>query len=124
MSPMKNFVPVLLEGAHHDDIPAPLQGVPSYSPVDESGYEALYRRLTGQPRVTKGDLGELRPLPSPRLKLEPSPQVDSPGRRPRSKSVLPVILIAVAAAVAGVWRLYDPTGNSSTSGTGPFAICR
>jgi TIR domain len=42
------FIPVLLEGAHESAIPIPWQGVKKYRPTTQEGYEALYRRLTGQ----------------------------------------------------------------------------
>jgi len=57
------FIPVLLEGAHASDIPIPWQGVKKYRPATKQGYEALYRRLTGQPLTPKPALGPLRTLP-------------------------------------------------------------
>jgi hypothetical protein len=73
------FLPVLLDGASLDDVPLPLQGVPSYRPTDEQGYEVLYRRLTGQPLVQKGTLGSLRALPSRRVSVEMLPADGPPG---------------------------------------------
>src|SRR5260370_12384263 len=58
------FIPVLLEGADASAIPIPWQGVKYYQPTTEAGYEELYRRLTGQPRTRKGELGTLEQLPS------------------------------------------------------------
>lgn len=61
------FIPVLLPGAKEDDIPRPLRDgtryhVNAFDLVD-SGYQALYRELTGQLVVTKPRLGEIVPLP-------------------------------------------------------------
>lgn len=57
------FIPVLFEGGRAEHIPTPLQGVTFYRLDTPQGYEALYRRLTEQPAVTKPALGKLRPLP-------------------------------------------------------------
>ena len=57
------LIPVLLDGAKPDDIPAFLQGRPYYLVSTEQGYEELYRRLTNQPRVEKPVLGKLKSLP-------------------------------------------------------------
>jgi hypothetical protein len=67
------FIPVLLEGGQVEHIPGPLQGVTFYRPDTPQGYEALYRRLTEQPAVTKPALGQRRALP-PRQR-----QPDYPG---------------------------------------------
>lgn len=63
----ERFIPVLLDGAKPEDIPAPLQGVSHYRPETEDGYEALYRRITNQPRVRKPSRGALKVLPPDRL---------------------------------------------------------
>ena len=55
------FVPVLFAGAIEDDIPQRLRSVGHFSTVD---YDKLLRRITGQPRVRMGELGQLRSLPS------------------------------------------------------------
>jgi SEFIR domain-containing protein len=57
------FLPVLLEGASEADIPVLWQGVKHYRPATQQGYEALYRRLTGQQFTPKPALGTLRTLP-------------------------------------------------------------
>ena len=60
----EKFIPVLLEGASPDDIPHPLRGFTRYRVNTEPGYDALYRRLTSQPLVSKPALGHLRSLPA------------------------------------------------------------
>jgi tetratricopeptide (TPR) repeat protein len=57
------FIPVLLEEGHASAIPTPWQGVKKYRPTTKEGYEALYRRLTGQPLTPKPALGSLRKMP-------------------------------------------------------------
>ena len=42
------FVPVLIGDANEEHIPVPFQGATHYRIEEEFGYEALYRRLTGQ----------------------------------------------------------------------------
>jgi hypothetical protein len=57
------FIPVLLDPAHEEHIPTPLQGATHYTVDSDEGYEALYRRLTDQPYHLKPKLGKLRRLP-------------------------------------------------------------
>jgi len=57
------FVPVLFESGKVEHIPTPLRGATYYYIDTEQGYEDLYRRLTGQPRTVKPELGKLRKLP-------------------------------------------------------------
>ena|SRR5947209_1639733 len=61
------FIPILLEGGKFEYIPTPLQGATHYRPNTKDGYEALYRRLTGQPRIRKPPRGTLQPLPPENL---------------------------------------------------------
>jgi TIR domain len=58
------FIPVLLQGASHDDIPLPLKGFTHYWADTAAGYDGLYRRLVNQPLVSKPQLGKLRSLPA------------------------------------------------------------
>jgi len=55
------FIPLLLRGEPEDSIPIPLHGHTRYSvavsDLSDAGFDALYRRLTGQPTVVKPDLG-------------------------------------------------------------------
>jgi len=57
------FIPLVLRGEDKLFIPTPLQGVTYYCVATDAGYEELYRRLTGQPKVVKPKLGERRSLP-------------------------------------------------------------
>jgi hypothetical protein len=57
------FIPVVFDEEDAAHIPLMLRGATFYVVSDAEGYEALYRRLTGQPRTLKPDLGKLRPLP-------------------------------------------------------------
>jgi len=57
------FIPVLFQPSDVKYIPAPLAGSTRYYLDSEQGYEDLYRRLTGQPKTTKPELGKLRALP-------------------------------------------------------------
>lgn len=59
----ERFVPVLLGDSGPNDIPSPLQGGAFFRADDATGYEDLYRRLTGQPRVVAAALGHRRTLP-------------------------------------------------------------
>jgi hypothetical protein len=64
----ERFIPVLLPGAAEKDIPLPLRGDTRYQvkafDLNDPGYSALYRELTGQPLLTKPPKGTIAPLPS------------------------------------------------------------
>jgi SEFIR domain len=60
------FVPVLFSDASPDQIPTPIKGGTRYVVDTEGGYEELYRRLTGQPRLLRPALGTIRALPTRR----------------------------------------------------------
>ena len=64
----KRFIPVLLDGATEEQIPITIRGYGHYRvsrfDLGDPGFEALYRDLSGQPYVTKPELGEIRPLPA------------------------------------------------------------
>jgi hypothetical protein len=57
------FVPVLFSDGSPEHIPTPIKGWSHYVVDSEEGYEALYRRLTGQPLTPRPELGEIRALP-------------------------------------------------------------
>jgi len=57
----KRFIPVLLEGGDETYILRPLRSTTYYRYPEQ--YDALYRRLTGQPQVNIPEVGELRYLP-------------------------------------------------------------
>jgi TIR domain len=60
------FVPVLFSDASPEQIPTPIKGWTRYVVDTEDGYEDLYRRLTGQPRLPRPELGPIRKLPTRR----------------------------------------------------------
>lgn len=58
------FVPVLFTDGAPEHIPTPIKGWSRYVVDSEDGYEHLYRRLTGQPRLPRPALGTIRTLPA------------------------------------------------------------
>jgi formylglycine-generating enzyme required for sulfatase activity len=58
------FIPVLFSDGSADHIPLPVKGWTRYVVNTEDGYEALYRRLSGQPWTTRPPLGSGRQLPA------------------------------------------------------------
>ncbi len=60
----EKFIPVLFEEARPEEIIKPLRGTTHYRVGTAEGYDALYRRLTGQPRIRKPPVGRRRTLPS------------------------------------------------------------
>jgi hypothetical protein len=60
------FVPVLFSDASSEQIPTPIKAGTRYVIDTEDGYEELYRRLTGQPRLLRPPLGTIRALPTRR----------------------------------------------------------
>ena len=99
------FIPVLLGGASDNDVPLLLQAVPHYRADTPDGYETIYRRLTGQPRIRRGELGRVRSLPT-----ETVDALISPGRasgisdKPKPRSTW------IGAAVLAVIALLGGTG--------------
>ena len=57
------FLPVVFGEPDRVHIPLALRPFTSYDVSTEEGYEALYRRLTGQPATPPPELGTLRELP-------------------------------------------------------------
>lgn len=83
------FVPVLFSDASPADIPTPIKGGTRYVIDAEDGYEELYRRLTGQPRLLRPALGEIRALPARQRQWpegaaagSPSPATATPASSP------------------------------------------
>jgi hypothetical protein len=107
----ERFIPVLFPGAVQDDIPMPLQGASIYVLDGENGYDALYRRLTGQDRVRKGDLGHLRPLPPGTTAAAGSGSSIRRGEeRQRKVGCQAAVVISIAATVVatGLWLSIRP----------------
>ncbi len=69
----EKFIPVLLAGKDAEHVVRPLRPYTSYRLDSEEGYEALYRRLTGQPRVRRPELGARRTLAPRRSAAFPAP---------------------------------------------------
>ncbi len=58
------FVPILFSDASPEQIPLPIKGWTRYVADTGDGYQELYRRLTGQPRILRPELGAVRALPA------------------------------------------------------------
>ena len=57
------FIPVILDGGDLSFIPKPLRPFQYYQVSSGQGYEELYRRITGQPRILKPELASIKQLP-------------------------------------------------------------
>ena len=73
----ERFIPVVFTAADADHIPVVLRGASRYVLADADGYESLYRHLTGQPAVLKGDLGRPRTLPPRKPRPMETPKYES-----------------------------------------------
>lgn len=117
-------IPLLLEGATVDDIPQPLRAYTRYhldQADDATGgpqYQALYRHLTGQPRIVAPELGSIRqldPEPSAWVGGEKSKDEIEGPPRPSGFGKLAGGFLAVVVAVAAFFQLAsgaspgDPT---------------
>ncbi len=56
------FIPITLSPEDSQFIPSPLRSATYYKLDIENGYESLYRRLTGQAKISKPKLGKLQTL--------------------------------------------------------------
>ncbi|WP_417320230.1 toll/interleukin-1 receptor domain-containing protein [Emcibacter sp.] len=74
----KKFIPVILDEKDQQYIPDPLKGFTKYDLSRKSGYDNLYRRLTGQPKIKKPKLGKRKPLPSKPVKTDPTLYITGP----------------------------------------------
>lgn len=63
------FLPILFAEKDKEFIPNPLQGATHYELSEQ--YEDLYRRLTGQPKIIRPALGELRSMPPKQMAALP-----------------------------------------------------
>lgn len=59
----EKFIPIILKQNDVEFIPKPLKPFQYYDVSDENGYEALYRKLTGQPLIVQPKLGKTKKLP-------------------------------------------------------------
>ena len=80
------FIPVLFSPNDSAYIPIVLQGATRYEPNTDEGYNALYRRLTGQPHAQKPELGKIRPMPPRERKQSPRDLVLSTSHSTRENS--------------------------------------
>jgi TIR domain len=85
------FIPVVFSPHDAAYIPIVLRGVNSYDVNTEEGYEALYRRLTHQPRILRPALGMVRPMP-------PLERTEEFLTTPAANSRTPTSTVAVAPA--------------------------
>ena len=69
------YIPILLAGGSEDDVPRALQGHSFHRVHTDEGYWDFYRRLTDQPPVRPGPLGDAQRLPS--LTPIPEPRLDT-----------------------------------------------
>jgi hypothetical protein len=60
------FIPLLFSSNSAADIPRPLRAFARYQVDNESGYKALYCRLTSQQPISKPPLGKVRVIPAVR----------------------------------------------------------
>ena len=72
------FIPVIFDEKQKGHIPMPLQGATYYSLARATGYEDLYRRLTGQSKTERPKLGERRSLPPREVKTDPTLYLTTP----------------------------------------------
>jgi hypothetical protein len=89
--------------------------VSSFSPIDDAGYEALYRRLTGQPRIAQQALGTIVSLP-PRSATAAAPGAEhasSPPPRTARVKWRVAAAVALALAVASLSLVWYLGGSSS-----------
>jgi hypothetical protein len=81
------FVPALFSDASPEQIPTPIKGWTRYVVDTSDGYEELYRRLTGQPRLLRPTLGKIRALPA-RPRQWPEARLEVAAPAPSSTSRL------------------------------------
>lgn len=118
------FIPVIFGSSDEIYIPLTLQGVTRYNLAEESSYQLLYRRLTGQPWITAPSLGLRHTLPPRSI-----PDVHS-GTSSERESALPPFNLPYGAEVpharnklfTGREQLLTET-HSLLQSTGAAAIC-
>jgi hypothetical protein len=143
----EKFIPVLLDGASEAEVPRPLRPYTYYRADTPKGYDALYRRLTEQPRIVPPDIGKQRTLPpesGPVEKDKPDhsersgestedqKSMPSWGKRLAGPSLVLAILVAVLTIAGGVldlsakWRSFrenvEPTLEHGPESTEEVSI--
>lgn len=83
------FIPVIFSADDVRFIPDFLRGATRYDLSSDSGYEALYARLTGQRIVTRPPLGQIRPVDPRALSDSPHQQLTPPQRPDAPVSPVP-----------------------------------
>jgi SEFIR domain-containing protein len=112
------FVPVLFSDTSPEHIPMPIKGGTRYVIDTEDGYEDLYRRLTGQPRLMRPALGTIRPLPTRRRKWrESTMQAASSSPAPASTPAPDdAALIGRGRLVRKLWSFLQQEKNRQVVG--------
>jgi hypothetical protein len=72
------FIPVLFDPKDQRFIPTPLQGATRYRVDTQTGYDDLYLRLVGRPKVEKPSLGKRRALARREVKTDITAYLSSP----------------------------------------------
>ncbi len=83
----ERFIPVLFDQAFAETILRPLRPYTYYRADTPEGYDALYRRLTSQPRIVAPSIGPLQELPpeaSPGETAAPHRATSEPNESPQS----------------------------------------
>jgi SEFIR domain len=111
------FVPVLLGDATDADVPLLLQPVPRYRADSPDGYEAMYRRLTGQPRFRRSELGPVRSLPTETPgALIPGRVARNPGSARKNSAAWIAAAVLAAIALTGGTTLVRHYSQASSEG--------
>jgi len=110
----KKYIPVQFEKYLPDEIPPALRTATHY--ILDREYDALYRHLTGQPRVVRGPVGPPRVLPSGQANgspAKPEPRPVTPARGVPSLRALVLGLLAVALLTLSgfMWRVRSGPGE-------------
>ncbi len=71
------FIPVIFDYSDKAFIPAPLRPTTFYNMGKKAGYDDLYRRLTGQPKIKKPELGKINIPEGEKLEALPEKEIKS-----------------------------------------------
>jgi SEFIR domain len=112
------FVPVLFSDASPEQIPTPIKGGTRYVVDTEDGYENLYRRLTGQPRLLRPAIGTIRALPTrprrwPEGTMETASSSPAPASAPAPDDAASV---GRGTPVRKLWRFLQQEKNRQVLG--------